>query len=63
VTVTFQEIGYVIKSKRQEKVILEHVSGAVKAGHIMAIMGKDFYNFLSFLSCFLSDDILFRILY
>lgn len=35
----FKNINYIVKSKVGEKVILDNVSGTVKWGHVLAIMG------------------------
>ena len=35
----FKNINYVVKSKGEDKVILDNVSGTVKWGHVLAIMG------------------------
>ena len=35
----FKNVNYVVKSKNGEKVILDNVSGTVKWGHVLAIMG------------------------
>ena len=35
----FKNINYVVKSKGEDKIILDNVSGTVKWGHVLAIMG------------------------
>lgn len=50
----FKNINYVVKSKGEDKIILDNVSGTVKWGHVLAIMGPSGAGKVRFNNCVLS---------
>jgi ABC-type glutathione transport system ATPase component len=47
----FKNINYVVKSKGEDKAILDNVSGTVKWGHVLAIMGPSGAGKVRYMKC------------